>query len=105
MIQTRALVAAGVMAAITSVVGQGSPAAAATPATGCPGGFTLVSVAALAPLGYRVPGIVDDPNNTYGFGHQPGNGDGWVCARLLGKIEKTTGQPLYEFFDNTLPSS
>lgn len=105
MIQTRALVAAAVMAAVTSIVVQGSPASAAPPASGCPRGFALVSVADLAALGYHVPGIVDDPTNNYGFGHQSGNGDGWVCARLLGKVEKTTGQPLYEFFDNTLPSS
>lgn len=105
MIQTRVLLTAAVSAAATSILIQGSPASATPPATGCPRGFDLVAVADLAPLGYRVPGIVDDPANTYGFGHRSGNGDGWVCARLLGKVEKATGQPLYEFFDNTLPSS
>jgi hypothetical protein len=48
----------------------------------------LVAVSDLAPLGYRVPGIVDDPANTYGFGHQHGNGDGLVCARLLGNSKR-----------------
>jgi hypothetical protein len=53
--------------------------------------------------GYHVPSIVDSPANTYGFGHQPGNGDGWVCARKIGKTDN--GGVLYEFFDNTLPAS
>ncbi len=104
MIQTRALLAAAVLALATSIVSMAAPASAAPPA-GCPRGFDVASVAVLAPLGYRLPGIVDDPANTYGFGHQPGNGDGLVCARLLGKVDPTTGQPLYQFFDNTLPSS
>ncbi len=105
MVATRVLVTAALSAAVTSIVLHGSPASAAPPATGCPRGFDLLSVADLAALGYHVPGIVDDPANTYGIGHQPGNGDGLVCARLLGKVDKTTGQPLYEFVDNTLPSS
>jgi hypothetical protein len=105
MLQTRALLAAAVLSAVTSIAVQGSPASATPPAAGCPSGFTLAAVSDLAQLGYRVPGIVDDPANTYGFGHQPGNGDGLVCARLLGKTDNATGQPLYEFFDDTLPSS
>jgi hypothetical protein len=105
MLQIRTLFAVAVLPVVTSIVIQGSPASATPPATGCPSGFALVAVGDLAPLGYRVPGIVDDPANTYGFGHQHGNGDGSVCARLLGEIEQATGQPLYEFFDNTLPAS
>lgn len=103
MIRTRAILAAAVLAAVTSIVSQAAPASAAAPTSGCPRGFDLVSVAALATLGYRVPGIVDDPANTYGVGHQPGNGDGLVCGRLIGKTDPTTGQVLYQFFDNTLP--
>lgn len=105
MLQTRALLAAVLLAATTSIVCQAAPASAAAPSSGCPRGFDVANVADLAALGYRIPGIVDDPANTYGFGHQPGNGDGFVCARLVGKADPTTGQLLYQFFDNTLPSS
>ena len=96
------ILAAGALVA-TAIATTVAPATAAAPANGCPRGFTRVSVAAFAAQGYLVPGIVDDPANTYGVGHQHGNGDGWACARPIGRTEN--GAPLYEFFDNTLPSS
>jgi hypothetical protein len=78
-------------------------ASAAAPTNGCPSGYALMSVADLTAQGYRIPAVVDDPANLYGFGHQPGNADGWVCARALG-IPSAEGV-LYQFFDNTLPAS
>lgn len=105
MFRVRAALAVAVVATTMSLISSAAPASAAAPTSGCPRGFAAALVADLAPLGYRLPGIVDDASNTYGFGHRPGNGDGVVCARLLGKADPSTGQPLYEFFDNTLPSS
>ena len=105
MVQPRSTLAAGALSvlAVAALAVTAAPASAAPPADGCARGYTLVSVADFAAEGYRVPGIVDDPANTYGFGHQAGNGDGWACAHLLGRTEN--GAPLYLFLDNTLPSS
>ena len=58
---------------------------ASSPAGGCPHGYDLMSVESLAAQGYRVPGLVDNSTTAgAGFGHQPGNGDGFVCAQPLG---------------------
>lgn len=79
-----------------------SPATAAAPSNGCPSGFQLLSVATLSELGYRVPGMVDDPNSGLESFGNPGNGDGWVCARPLGNQTGPYGQ-IYDFMDNQLP--
>jgi hypothetical protein len=84
------------------------PAAADPPSNGCATGnrssdvqrgVLHLAVADLAPLGYHVPGLVDDPANS-------GNGDGFVCAIPLGNQTTPRGNQLYDFFDNQLfPSS
>jgi hypothetical protein len=79
------------------------PASASAPTNGCPRSFFLWSVAEHLPMGYHLPVVIDDPTSGVRSFGQPGNGDGYVCAHLLGKTEN--GQPLYEFFDNTLPAS
>jgi len=65
--------------------------------------FFLWSVAEHLTAGYRLPLLVDSPiSGVRSFG-QPGNGDGYVCAHLLGVTEN--GQPLYKFLDDVLPAS
>lgn len=54
-----------------------------------------LAVADLAALGYRAPGIVDDPANG-------GNGDGFVCGVPSGNQTTPRGTQLYLFFDNSL---
>src|SRR5262245_13918235 len=83
------------------------PAAADPPSNGCPTGnrasdvehgILLLAGADLAPLGYRLPGLLDDPANG-------GNGDGYVCGIPLGNRTTPHGTQLYEFFDNQGPGS
>jgi len=79
---------------------------ASAPPDGCPRGYDLMSVDSLAAQGYRLPALVDDSTTAgVGFGHQPGNGDGLVCAQPLGNRLTPAGRQLYDFRDNTLPSS
>lgn len=87
-----------VAAVVTAV-----PAQAAAPTGGCAPGYQLLSVATLSAEGYRVPAEVDSPSNTYGFGNQPGNGDGWVCGVPLGN-RSFNGLQVYNFVDDTLLS-
>ena len=85
-----------------------APAAGDPPSNGCATGnrssdvqqgVLYLAVADLAPLGYRLPGLVDDPANG-------GNGDGFVCGIPLGNRTTPSGHQLYDFFDNQLgPSS
>lgn len=80
-------------------------AVAAAPSNGCPDGYQVMSVADLSQLGYLVPAQVD--NSTSGvrsFG-SVGNDDGWVCGVRLGHQMTSFGQPVYNFWDNTLHSS
>jgi hypothetical protein len=58
-------------------------------------GILHLAVAELAPLGYRLPGILDNPANG-------GNGDGFVCGIPLGNRTTPSGNQLYDFFDNHL---
>lgn len=67
---------------------------------GCPNGYTLMAVADLAPQGYQVPGMVDDPNSGIKSYGRPGNGDGQVCAKATGPQTTSWGGQLYEFWDN-----
>ncbi len=86
-----------------SVLAASSPASAEAPTNGCPSAFFLWSVAEHLPMGYHVPVLVDSPTSgVWSFG-QPGNGNGYVCAHLLGVTDD--GKPLYEFFDDQLPAS
>ena len=82
-----------------------TPAAlAAAPSNGCPVGYSVLSVAALAEQGYRVPGQVDDPTSgVLSFG-SPGNGNGLVCAQEIGNRTTPWGGQLYQFWDDTLPA-
>ena len=95
---------AGVMAAAAGV------ASADTPAGGCPAGFQLLSVSDLGVEGYHLPALVDDPGVALGnpqssaWVQQPGNGDGWVCARPEGNRTTSFGGPLYLFVDDQLPA-
>lgn len=89
-------------------------AQAAPPGDGCPRGFDLLSVQTLTADGYRLPALIDDPTSGVvgqegqGEGNawigQPGNGDGWICGRHLGKQLTPLGLPLYLFIDNQLPA-
>jgi hypothetical protein len=89
-------------------------ASAAPPADGCPTGYQLLSVPALSAQGYQVPAAIDSPTAGlvgHGLGkgqswvQQPGNGDGWVCARQLGNQLTPWGDPIFDFVDNQLPAS
>jgi hypothetical protein len=81
-----------------------TPAAAAPPSDGCATGnrtsdvehgMLFLAVADLTALGYRVPGLIDDPANG-------GNGDGFVCGAPSGNQTTPDGRQLYLFFDNQL---
>ncbi|MEO5746245.1 MAG: hypothetical protein ABIQ53_16890 [Terracoccus sp.] len=86
-----------------SVLATGTAASAQPPTNGCPDGFVLWTVADHLAAGYHLPVLVNDPlSGVRSFG-RPGNGDDYVCARLVGVTEN--GSPLYEFIDNTLPAS
>ena len=87
-------------AALTSITSAG-----ATPAdNGCPQGYEVLAVADLAPQGYQVPGMVDDPSSGITSFGSAGNGDGLVCAKAIGQQTTTWGGQLYQFWDNTLPA-
>ena len=87
---------------LAAAAGPMATAQAGAPANGCPNGYSLMAVADLAPLGYRVPGQVDDPTSGIkSFGHA-GNDDGLVCAQEIGPQTTTWGGQLYSFWDNTL---
>jgi hypothetical protein len=90
--------AALALAAATLPLG-GSSAVAATPSeTGCPAGFSLLSVQWLSTQGaYQLPGILD----------AAGNNDGYVCGKAIVDVAAThicggsCGVPvLYNFYDN-----
>lgn len=87
----------------SSVLAMGTAAGAQAPTTGCPHAFLLWSVSEHLVDGYHVPLLVDSPTSGVRSFGQVGNGDGYVCARLLGVTEN--GRPLYEFFDDVLPAS
>jgi hypothetical protein len=81
-----------------------SSAAADPPTSGCATGnrssdvqqgILHLAVADLTPLGYRLPGLLDNPANG-------GNGDGFVCGIPLGNRTTPAGNQLYDFFDNQL---
>jgi hypothetical protein len=94
-------VAIGVAFGAASVgLSSGSVAVAEAPNTGCAEGnqntehgALLLDVAELLALGYRVPGILDDPANG-------GNGDGFVCGVALGNKTTPFGGQVYLFSDN-----
>jgi hypothetical protein len=98
------LTTAALAAATASAVAVLAAPAQAGGASGCPTGYDLLSVAALAELGYQVPTLVDDPaSGARSFG-QPGNGNGWVCAVPLGNRTFGAGLQIYNFLDDTLRS-
>jgi hypothetical protein len=87
-----------------AVIGVSTRAAAEPPTNGCATenrasdvdhGMLQFAVADLTALGYRVPGIIDDPANG-------GNGDGFVCGVPMGNLTTPRGTQLYFFFDNVL---
>ena len=80
------------------------PALAGAPTTGCPNGYAVMSVAALAEQGYRVPGQVDDPTSGVSSFGSAGNGNGLVCAQEIGNRTTTWGGQLYQFWDDVLPA-
>ncbi len=79
---------------------SGTVAVAEPPNTGCAvgnqnteHGNQLLAVADLTALGYRLPGILDDPANG-------GNGDGFVCGVARGNQTTPFGGQIYGFIDN-----
>jgi hypothetical protein len=91
-------------AVAAAVLGVSTEAAAGPPTNGCATenrtsevdhGMLYFAVADLAALGYRVPGIIDDPANG-------GNGDGFVCGVPQGNQTTPRGTQLYFFSDNVL---
>jgi hypothetical protein len=77
----------------------GTVAVAEAPNSGCTvgnnteNGAQLLVVDDLLALGYRLPGILDDPANG-------GNGDGYVCGIAMGNRTTPFGGQLYLFSDN-----
>ncbi len=93
-----------VAVALGAVMG-GETAQAAAPSGGCPVGYQRLTVDSLTAQGYGVPGLVDDPSSgIWSFG-QPGNGNGFVCARQMGNRVTHFGGPYYNFLDDGLPAS
>jgi len=79
---------------------SGSVVVAEAPNTGCTvgnqnteHGSQLLVVADLVALGYRLPGILDDPANG-------GNGDGLVCGVARGNQTTPAGNQVDGFIDN-----
>ena len=79
---------------------SGTVAVAEPPNTGCTvgnqnteHGYQLLDLAELLAIGYRLPGILDDPANG-------GNGDGLVCGLPMGNRISPRGNQLYLFIDN-----
>lgn len=92
----------GGAAAATAAVALAGPAQAAPPSNGCPSSWTRIHYATDLPAGvYQVPAQVDSPQNSYSFGHQPGNDNGYVCALPLGN-RSFDGYQLYNFMDDSL---
>jgi hypothetical protein len=85
---------------LASFAGPPVSAQADPPDTGCPTSYTVMAVADLAPQGYQVPGMVDDPTSGIKSYGRPGNGDGLVCAKAIGPQTTWWGGQLYEFWDN-----
>jgi hypothetical protein len=85
---------------LASFAGPLVSAQADPPDTGCPTSYTVMAVADLAPQGYQVPGMVDDPTSGIKSYGRPGNGDGLVCAKAIGPQTTSWGGQLYEFWDN-----
>jgi len=72
---------------------------------GCPAGSEALRVVDLAPLGYRLPAILDATQNG-------GNGDGIVCGVPFTPQEQAARFPddtvvpvIFNFRDNDLPSA
>lgn len=93
-------VAVGVAAGAVLVVAFGGTVAVAeAPDSGCTvgnnteNGAQLLVVADLLAVGYRLPGILDNPDNG-------GNGDGYVCGIAMGNRTTPFGGQLYLFSDN-----
>ncbi len=69
---------------------------------GCAGGWEALKLADLAPYGYKVPSLVDDPANG-------GNGDGTVCGKpwtpqeQAARLPDSTVPVIFDFIDNSLP--
>jgi len=78
----RCAAAAAIVCAAVPVMAQSATASA--PTNGCPAGYDLMSVSALAVQGYRVPGAVDDPTSGIRSFGRLGNSDGWVCEVPIG---------------------
>ena len=79
---------------------SGTVAVAEPPNTGCnvgnsntEHGSQLLVVADLLAIGYRLPGILDDPASG-------GNGDGLVCGIPMGNRITPNGNQFYLFSDN-----
>lgn len=106
-----ALLAGLVLAAAAAAGGAARADGFQTPvATGCPAGFTKLSVAWLEAAGpYKEPALID----------AAGNDDGYVCALALpdavrdawcangrgGCLLEQLGLPLYQFVDDDNPAS
>ena len=88
-------------AVATAVVAVAGPAQAAAPSQGCPTNWDRLSVQTLSDAGYRVPALVDSPDQQLSFGHAPGNGNGWVCGVALGN-RTFAGNQIYNFLDDFL---
>ena len=100
----RGIVAPALLVGAATCLAAG-PANAAAPNNGCPTGYELKWVSDLTSKGYLVPKQVDDPNSGIRSFGRPGNDDGWVCAVRLGNQFTSFGQPVFNFWDNTLLSS
>jgi hypothetical protein len=79
---------------------SGTVVVAEPPNTGCRIGnpsheleARLFNVAELLALGYRAPGVIDDPANG-------GNGDGFICGIADGNFTTPFGGQLYFWQDN-----
>jgi hypothetical protein len=96
----RTIVTAGLVGTVLAA-GLAAPAYAASPTDGCPSGYDRLAVAPLTDLGYQVPALVDSPDQRLSFGHQPGNGNGYVCGVPLGN-QSFQGLQIYNFLDDSL---
>jgi hypothetical protein len=86
---------------LAASAGPLASAQADPPDTGCPMSYSVLAVADLAPQGYQVPGLVDDPDSGIKSFGRLGNKDGLVCAKAIGPQTTPWGGQLYEFWDNT----
>ena len=99
----RTLIAPAGLTAAVLLTALAAPAQAVAPSAGCPSGFQRLEVAPLTSAGYRVPALVDSPDQNLSFGHVAGNGNGFVCAVPLGN-QQFDGLQIYNFFDDSLLS-